>query len=181
MPRERSVTPSRPLAAACLAIACAGLAVGDVDGAGQFPRGLLRAADKTCTIETRPLSFGTYGPSDPAPTDAQAQIVYACGVHTVGRLQGRTATNIRIEISRGEAGSFDRAMTSGTARLSYNIFLDAQRQTVWGNGSGGTQYFTDVQPPNQQPITLYAYGRIPALQNVPQGEYADSLQVVILF
>ena len=63
-----AVTPARSLLIAVVAVV---LLIGarPIAGDEQFPRGLLsgadpRTPDRSCTIETRPLSFGTYDPLD---------------------------------------------------------------------------------------------------------------------
>jgi hypothetical protein len=54
-----------------------------IAGDDQFPRGLMASADprtpnRSCTIETRPLSFGIYDPLAETDVDATAQIIYTC-------------------------------------------------------------------------------------------------------
>jgi spore coat protein U-like protein len=69
----------------------------------------------------------------------------------------------------------------GSQRLNYNIYLDATRRTIWGNGAGITQVYIDTNPPNATPVIVPAFGRIFARQNVESGQYADSVHTVILF
>ena len=57
--------------------------------------------------------------------------------------------------------------------LYYNIYLDATHRTIWGDGTNGTDVYIDPKPPNKTPVTVPAYGRIRALQDVPAGQYAD--------
>jgi spore coat protein U-like protein len=171
------VTPARSLLIVVLALA---VLIGAQPGAeAQFPRGLLAAGpgEKSvafCTIETRPLSFGTYDPVANANLDALSQIIYTCSN------QGK---KIRIEMSPGIANQFDRHMTAGTSQdfLNYNIYLDATRQTVWGNGTNGTDAYFENNPPNNTPVVVPMYGRVFARQDVPTGQYVDVVHVVILF
>src|SRR5262245_47634552 len=74
----------------------------------QFPRGVLRDSGKGCTIEVRGVAFGEYDTGDTRPHDGQGEVIYTCGEKTTA-VKG-PVKNIRIEISRGSAGSFDRAM-----------------------------------------------------------------------
>ena len=170
------------LAAALWVIALPAVEPARADGGEQFPRGLMAAsptsADKGCTIETRPVSFGIYDSTASSPRYAQGEVIYTCGTHQDGRTPVK---NIRIEISMGGAGSYDRRMSSGTERLFYNVYLDSNYRTVWGNGSGGTDYYFDPSPPNKQPVTVTVYGRINAQQDIAVGQYSDMLQVKILF
>jgi spore coat protein U-like protein len=168
--------------AAAVALLAAVTALSEGAGAReQFPRGLMAtpsSADKGCTIETRPVSFGNYDTTQHNSLHAQGQVIYTCGTHVDGRTPVK---NIRIEISMGGAGSYDRRMSSGTERLFYNLYLDADHRTVWGDGSGGTDYYFDPSPPNKKPVTVTVYGRINAQQDVSLGQYSDMLQVKILF
>lgn len=148
--------------------------------AAQYPRGLMATSmddHKTCTIETRPVSFGTYDALNAQATTTQGQVIYTCG----NQDERDAIKNIRIEISAGGAGSFDRRMSSAQDRLSYNLYLDANYHTVWGDGTGGTVYYFDPHPPNKKSVTVPVYGRIPAQQDVAYGQYADTLQARILF
>ncbi len=159
--------------------------IGVIAGAGsaeQYPRGLLSRASKGCVIETRPLSFGYYDPLNPIAISALAQVIYTCGVKD--EITNRGVQNIRIEMSRGYSNSYsDRHMTTAdpTEHLFYNVYLDADHRTVWGDGSNGTDYYFDPRPPNKEPVVVPVFGRIAPLQDVPAGQYIDVLQVTILF
>jgi spore coat protein U-like protein len=173
------VTPARSLAVALLALA---VMAGARPGAeAQFPRGLLAGApgtkapgEPTCAIETRPLSFGIYDPEANANVDAVAQVIYTCN---------NQSKKIRIEMTPGVAGTFDRQMSAGTGLdfLNYNIYLDATRQTIWGQGLFGTDVYYEGNPPNGTPVIVPAYGRIPARQSPAPGQYADVVTVRVLF
>ena len=104
------MTPARSLLIAMVAVA---LLIGARPMAGdeQFPRGLMAAASKgieqSCTIETRPLSFGTYDPLAGTDLDAIGQIIYTC--EKGGGNAGTTASDnksIRIEMAQGSSNSF---------------------------------------------------------------------------
>ena len=44
--------------------------------------------------------------------------------------------------------------------LNYNVYTDAQRTIIWGDGTAGTQVFTENAQPNNHPVTVPVYGRI---------------------
>ena len=172
------MTPFRLLFVAMIATV---LLVGARSGAeAQFPRGLMAAGPKdkpegaaVCTIETRPLSFGTYDPEANAELNALAQVIYTCNNH---------AKKIRIEMTTGLSNQFDRYMFAGaTDRLYYNIYLDSTHATIWGQGLYGTDVYYQNNPPNGTPVVVPAYGRIRARQDVPPGNYVDILTVRVLF
>ena len=107
----------------------------------QFPRGLMSSAEprvsRSCTIETRPLSFGIYDPLEGTDVDAIGQIIYTCesGGEDPGRGPNRRMSSIRIEMAQGYGNSFaPRHMRGLGDQLDYNIYLDATRRQVWGTG-----------------------------------------------
>ena len=86
-------------------------------------------------------------------------------------------------MTTGAAGQFSPRMmyASGADRLAYNIYLDATRHTIWGQGLYGTDVYYDGNPPNGTPVIVPAYGRIPPRENPPPGQYVDVLTVRVLF
>lgn len=188
------MTPIRSLLIAMVAVV---LLIGarPIAGDEQFPRGLLAAPDpqapsRSCTIETRPLSFSNYDPLEGTDVDAIGQIIYTCdnsGGNGAGTRAKPENKGIRIEMAQGHSNSFaSRGMVGpeslATGRLlDYNIYLDATRRTVWGTGEGPTQVYTDTNPPNRTPVVVPAFGRIFGRQDVLPGPYSDDVPVRILF
>lgn len=162
-----------------------------IAGVEQFPRGLLSAepnkANRSCTIETRPLSFGNYDTLSETDVDAVGQVIYACTNGNSGgggnpNAAAATPKAVRIELDQGSSHSFERREMMGSRdRLQYNIYLDATRQTVWGTGVQGTQVYFESHPPNKTPVIVPAFGRIFGQQDVEAGSYADVVGVRILF
>jgi spore coat protein U-like protein len=141
----------------------------------QFPRALPPRFLDSCTIETRPVSFGEYDAFEPRPRDAQGAAIYDCTQNRFGSLR------VRIELSKGQSNSWHRELSNDSETLGYNLYLDATRQTVWGDGSGGTQFYSITDPPDDRPITVPIYGRIPPSQSVGVGVYSDVIEVKIQF
>ena len=198
------MTPSRALLIAMIAVALLIKAPPPIAGDEQFPRGLMSSAPRTssrfCTIETRPLDFGVYDALAETAVDAIAQVIYICGGGDDGgggrggggggrggggggSGGGGGAQSIRIEMDQGLGTSTkERQMTSGAFdTLLYDIYLDATHHTVWGDGSRGTDYYTNSSPPNGTPVTVPAFGRIFRGQDVMAGQYVDSVGVRIQF
>ena len=88
-----------------------------------------------------------------------------------------------ITLDRGGAQSFQaRRMVKGSEPLFYNLYLDAARTVIWGDGSAGTQAFFARNPlGNNQDITVPLYGRIPARQDRSIGAYSDTIIVTLSF
>jgi spore coat protein U-like protein len=166
------MTPRPILTAVAALVLPIALSAGSAPAA-QYPRGLLgQGRARGCTIETRALAFGMYDPLAGTSVDALGQVIYTC--------EGKQK-NIRIEMSRGSANSYDRRMSSADDYLTYNVYLDAGHTTVWGDGSSGTDFYFDEKPPDKTSVTVPAYGRIFSMQDVRDGQYLDLLQVTVQF
>jgi spore coat protein U-like protein len=201
------VTPARSLLIAMVAVV---LMIGarPIAVDEQFPRGLMATAapraGRSCTIETRPLSFGAYDPLEDRDVDAIGQIIYTCEGVPGGGGDGRGGgpppggrgggpgtraaqpAGIRIEMAQGNSNSYHHRGMVGPEYvaggfLEYNIYLDSTHRTVWGTGEGSTQYYFDASPPNRTPVTVPAFGRIFGRQDVRAGPYTDTVPVRILF
>ncbi len=130
----------------------------------------LFAAHANCTVSTTPVSFGSYNPSTPTPLDAAGTVSWRC--------TGNRRT-VQVLISTGGSGSFSRRMTGTSGTLQYNLFMDATRQTIWGDGTAGTQFISQDTRSSEN-YTVSIYGRLPPGQSVQAGTYSDSLVVTLL-
>ncbi len=130
----------------------------------------------TCTVTTTPVNFGAYNVFNNTPTDTIGQITVACtGVGTT--------YSVAIQLNKGLVGSIDQRklqQTNGNDFLRYNLYIDAGRSTIWGDGtdSSVTQTINVIGGTSQ---TLTIYGRIPQLQDVSMGDYNDTVGVTINF
>jgi spore coat protein U-like protein len=131
------------------------------------------AAEAACTISTTAISFGTYNVFQGAPTDAAGQVTFRCTTFELV---------VRIDLDRGGAPSFNpRQMRQSSEILSYNLYRDASRSTIWGDGTGGTQNFSQFFVFANQNINVPVYGRIPASQDVSAGLYTNTVTATINF
>jgi len=132
-------------------------------------------ADIQCSIgSVSPVTFPVYDVFRGVPTDAQGSVTYSC--RGVGQ---RTVT---IDLSAGGAGQFNpRQMRASSEALAYNLFLDAGGGTIWGDGTGGTARYGPFQPPNNSPVVVPIFGRIPPGQNAAPGTYTDSVLLTLNF
>lgn len=121
------------------------------------------------------VSFGGYDVFSGTSLDSTGSITYSCA--NVGVFD-----TITISLSRGGSATFvPRRMASGANTLSYNLYRDAARSVVWGDGTGGSSVYGPVNPPAIGSSTVSVFGRIPALQNVPVGVYGDAIVATINF
>ncbi len=130
---------------------------------------LARAAPACTFAVGSALAFGPYDPFATTPRDATSTLVYRC---PPGRL-------VRITLDRGLGGSFAaRELRQGVEVLLYNLYLDAARTVVWGDGSGGSAPGPGVEVRGAMgTTTAYVFGRIPAAQDAAAGPYADTIRV----
>lgn len=130
-----------------------------------------------CTISTTAVAFGEY---DPVVTNAST-VLDATGKVSVTCTNGAPSL---ITLGQGpdpDAASTDaapvRRMKSGSNYLSYQLYSEATHTTVWGNDA--TSDVPNTGTGANQDITVY--GRVPAGQNVPTGNYTDTVVATITF
>ena len=138
------------------------------------------ARAETCTVSAGSVAFGIYDPLALGPLDSTGTIQATC---TSARPPHIT---YEIRLDAGQAGSFaPRAMAGGASQLTYNLYIDAARSAVWGDGSGGTSVVTadyNLTPPGSTQTDSYTvYGRVPAAQVVTAGSYLDTITVTLEF
>lgn len=135
---------------------------------------------QSCTIGTNTVAFGVYDPLALPPLDTASQISVSCT-----RNGGFPFVIYRIDLNTGQAGAFiPRAMTNGASQLNYNLFTNAARSNIWGNGSGATDpVFGFMFIPNGQTRTRRhnVYGRSFAGQTVSTGSYLDTITATVTF
>ncbi len=130
-----------------------------------------------CTISTSAIAFGAYDPivsNATTPLDSTGSVTITC---TKG-----AATTIGLNAGNNSASATGttRAMKSGSDYLSYEIYQNAGRTTLWGNS--GADLFTPPVAPDKNPRTFTTYGRVPAGQDVPAGaSYTDTVTATVNF
>ena len=105
------------------------------------------------------------------PLDATATVTIAC---TMG-----TPATIGLDGGSNAVASQRRLTNSSSAYMTYEMFLDSSRATVWGNES--TNRLDAGTAPSKAPRTFPLYGRIPAGQDVPIGPFSDSVVATVNF
>jgi spore coat protein U-like protein len=127
----------------------------------------------SCTISVTSVAFGNYNVFTTTADDSTGTITYRCN---------STAMNISISLSDGSSSTYSpRTLRKGSEILQYNLYRNAARTTIWGNGTGGTSVYTSANPANNTNINVTIYGRIPAQQDVSAGSYTDTVSAVINF
>jgi spore coat protein U-like protein len=137
--------------------------------------GSVARVEAACSVSSSGVSFGVYDILTPAPNDSTGSVVLLCSP---------SDKNIRVTLSPGSSGTYiARTLKQGSDQLLYNLFRDAARTIVWGDGSGGTSVLLVTNwtgGPNVSQ-THPIYGRMPAQQDAAAGTYNDSIVVTINF
>jgi spore coat protein U-like protein len=122
----------------------------------------------TCTLSSVSVEFGTYIPAG-GNADSVGSLTF--------RMTG-SSNPIAIRLGAGNSNSFSpRSMTGQIGQLAYNLYLDAARTSVWGDGGGGSSYYQNGGPPTDTDVRVPVYGRIPGGQSVAPGTYSDTILI----
>jgi spore coat protein U-like protein len=121
-----------------------------------------------CTVTANDLNFGTYAQTGTSGTTQLRAICSPQTTYNIGLNEG-TTTGATIN---------QRKMASGTNSLNYQLYTDSARSTIWGNTTG-TDTVTGVGTGLAQDHTVF--GAIPATQNIPAGDYGDTITVRIYY
>jgi spore coat protein U-like protein len=122
-----------------------------------------------CGVNAQGVNFGNYDPFGRSNLDGAGNIGVTCDL-------GVTYT---IALSSGGGTYAARVMANGPYSLHYNLYTDASRILVWGDGNGGTATVSGSGVITATNVTIY--GRIPAAQNVHVGNYSDNVIVTVSF
>lgn len=127
-----------------------------------------------CSVTTVGVAFGFYDVFSSTPLDSAGSVTIRC----IGL--GTGIDPVSVSLSTGGSGSFQpRTLFRGPDRMSYNLYLDAGRSQIWGDGTGGSLRYASAS--NNQPVTLTIFGRIPPGQDVSAGTYSDTIVVTVNF
>lgn len=131
-----------------------------------------------CLIETTELDFDDYDPvgtHKSAALDGQGSVTVTCtmGAPVLITLGGGT----NEDGSSGTAPKRQMADAAGEQFLAYDLFSDAGYSAVWSMDETASveREGTGVAD------TLIVYGRVAANQNVPAGEYTDTVVATVTF
>jgi spore coat protein U-like protein len=127
----------------------------------------------TCTIATSAVSFGTYNPQSGSYLDGAGKVTTTCTVGSTPTItlgQGtyaNTGSTATLPLRRmKEAGSNNY--------LSYQLYSDTGRSTVWGDTGVATT-------PTGAAQDTSVYGRISAQTETPIGSYSDTVVATVSF
>ena len=125
-----------------------------------------------CTISVVPVNFGSYETLSSAPNYSTGEISVLC--------TSELPFLIKTNPGSHSGGSFQprKMYSAGTGdTLNYNLYRDTTLNEIWGDGTGSTSTNAGVGTNIIQQFTIY--GRLPGMQNVQGGNYADQVTVTV--
>ena len=131
------------------------------------------AVANNCTIATSTVAFGDYDPvvaNASLALDASGQVTIACTKGAVTQIELSTGSN---------ASGSVRRLSSGTDFLTYELYSNAGRSTVWGTGAAND--LDVVAAPSKVARSFSVYGRVAANQDVFAGTYSDTVVATVNF
>lgn len=136
--------------------------------------GVSATVTNNCTISTAALAFGSYDPvvaHASTDLDGTGTVIVAC-------TKGATAT-IGLGLGSNASGSVRRMKDSGTNYITYELYQDSGRSTVWG--TAGAALLTPGAAPSKAARDFTVYGRVASNQDVPAGSYNDTVVATVNF
>jgi len=125
----------------------------------------------SCSATMSSFSFGIFSPLTQTGRLAQSFVSFHCPYEVA-----------EIDLSSGTSGDYAaRSMTSGNDRqtaIAYNIYLDAGRTVVFGDGAAGSSAYVPGGGVSQGTFPIYAeiaWGQ----SKVVASDYSDSLSITI--
>ena len=130
-----------------------------------------------CKVRVGTLNFGVYVPLATSHLDVIGRFEVRC--------QAQPGT-FSVSIGPGLSGNqLVRTMSAGggVPPLLYNLYRDAARTQIWGDGNPPTFVVTGARTSKGRPtfFNYPIYGRIFAKQAPEPGKFSDRLLVTVLF
>lgn len=155
---------------ACAAIGVPGVATAQT---ASSTLNVTATVTENCTVSTSDVAFGNVNTLSGSNVDTIGAISVTC---TNG-----LGWSAAAGVGSGSGATFaSRRMSSGANLLTYNLFTDAARSSVWGDGTGSTADIDGTGTGVVQNIAIY--GRVGSGQtSAPAGSYADTVAVTVSY
>jgi spore coat protein U-like protein len=148
-------------------------------GGSSCPTGSLNTSTSTsasatvvtnCNISATNLNFGTVGLLT-ANVDTTTTVAVQC--------TNATPYNVGLNAGTGTGATVaSRKMTSGTKTVTYSLYSNSGRTTVWGN-TVGTDTVTGTGSGSNQSLTVY--GRVPVQTTPAPATYTDTIVATVTY
>jgi spore coat protein U-like protein len=124
----------------------------------------------SCSVSSGTLAFGNYDPTATSNLDASTTFQVTC---TKG-----TAATVGMNVGANAQGS-TRRMVNGSDYLTYELYQDSGRSTVWGSAGPALLSLSAASSNAAQTVTVY--GRVPQSQDAAVGSFADTVVMTVIF
>ena len=142
-------------------------------GTASSNLGVSATVSANCTVSTTAVAFGSVDTLAGTNIDADGGISVTCTNGTSWSASAGNGTGTGATVS-------SRKMKSGSNLLSYTLYTNESRTSIWGDGSSGSVQISNSGTGGAQSVAIY--GRIFAGQTgVPAGSYADTVAVTITY
>ena len=126
-----------------------------------------------CTASTTAVAFGDINTLNSANTDATGSLSVTCTSGTAWSASAAAGSGADATVAA-------RKLTSGSNSLSYALYTNAERSTLWGDGTASTAPITGRGTGQAQPNVIYA--RVPGGQtSAPAGSYSDTVAITVTY
>jgi spore coat protein U-like protein len=125
----------------------------------------------SCNVSATTLNFGTYDPTSATALNGTSSVSVFC---TSG-----TPYTTGLNVGSGGGSFTTRTIANGGNTLDYNLFRDAARSQVWGDGSGSTFTVAGTGSGLLTANTVTVYGQVAIAQDKPAGTYTSTVTVTV--
>ncbi|RNF84911.1 Csu type fimbrial protein [Montanilutibacter psychrotolerans] len=141
-------------------------------GSITFPFTASATVPNHCIIDSATdLDFGNVPGPIAADIDQTSTVTMTC--------TNRTPWNMALDDGQNASGVLRRMRLGATGNyLGYELYRDAGRTLRWG-AAIGTDTVPGTGSGSSQSLTVH--GRVPAVQSVPPGDYADVITVTVTY
>ncbi|MCD9031468.1 spore coat U domain-containing protein [Luteimonas sp. Y-2-2-4F] len=146
---------------------------GSGGGSITFPFSAQATVPHHCTLSSATdLAFGTVAGRVAQPVDQASTLTFAC--------TGRTPWQVALDDGLYASGATRRMRleTGGEHYVAYELYRDPARTLRWG-ATPGSDTATGTGTGSAQSLTVY--GRVPAVQVAPAGDYRDTVTVTVTY
>jgi spore coat protein U-like protein len=124
----------------------------------------------SCAVAASALAFGSSGILS-ANVDATTTVSVTC--------TNSTPYNVGLDVGTGTGATVAaRKMTSGGATVTYSLYQNTGRSTVWGN-TVSTDTLAGTGNGSAQVLTVY--GRVPSQTTPAPATYTDTITVTVTY
>ena len=164
------MTTFRTVGRACLlgiVLTTGTLPAGAVTRTANLP--VSATVESACNLATASMDFGPYHSGATANLDVAGSIRYTQCI-------GLTLT-LELGLGANPTGTTRRMRSAAGGFLTYEIFKNSGRTSVFGTGTNGLT----LTAPASGAQTVAIYGRVHAGQTVAPGAYTDTVAITLTF